>query len=94
MVLIFYDCWLAMNSVTLSHAAEWAGAWRLSPTPVRLKLLHACDQWHSSRVATPLTGWYCEFRPNTEGAAALAATLTLTLTLTRTLDSAQTLKAD
>jgi hypothetical protein len=25
------------------------------PTHVRLKLLHARDQWHSSRVSTPLT---------------------------------------
>jgi hypothetical protein len=28
----------------------------LDPTHARLKLLHACDQWHSSRVFTPLTG--------------------------------------
>jgi hypothetical protein len=28
---------------------------------------HACDQWHSSRKSTPLTGWYCKSRPNTEG---------------------------
>jgi hypothetical protein len=28
---------------------------------------YACDQWHSSRVFTPLTGWHCTFRPNTEG---------------------------
>jgi hypothetical protein len=36
---------------------------------------HACllqanmcvTQWHSSRVPTPLTGWHCKFRPNTEG---------------------------
>jgi hypothetical protein len=27
----------------------------LDPTHVRLKLLHVCDQWHSSRVSTPLT---------------------------------------
>jgi hypothetical protein len=26
----------------------------LDPTPVRLKLLHACDQWHSSRKFTLL----------------------------------------
>ena len=40
----------------------------LSFTPVlRLKLLHACDQWHSSRVFTPLTGPHCKLRPNTEG---------------------------
>jgi hypothetical protein len=25
----------------------------------------ACDQWHSSRVFTFLTGWRCKFRPNT-----------------------------
>jgi C-terminal processing protease CtpA/Prc len=24
----------------------------LDPTHVRLKLLHACDQWHSSRAST------------------------------------------
>jgi hypothetical protein len=39
----------------------------LAPTPARLKLLHACDQWHSSRVFTPLIGWHCKLRPNTEG---------------------------
>ena len=43
------------------------------PTPARLKLLasseQACDQWYSSRMFTPLTGWHCEFRPNAEGAA-------------------------
>jgi hypothetical protein len=32
-----------------------------------LEALHACDQWHSSRVFTPLTGWHCKLRPNTEG---------------------------
>jgi hypothetical protein len=30
-------------------------------------LFHACDQWHSSRVSTPLTGSHCKSRPNTEG---------------------------
>jgi hypothetical protein len=39
----------------------------LVPTPARLKLLHACDQCHSSRVITPLTGWHCKLCPNTEG---------------------------
>jgi hypothetical protein len=28
----------------------------LDPTHVRLKHWHACDQWNSSRVFTPLTG--------------------------------------
>jgi hypothetical protein len=28
----------------------------LVPTPARLKLLQACDQWHSSLVSTFLTG--------------------------------------
>jgi hypothetical protein len=32
---------------------------------LRLKLLRACDQWHSSRVFTPLTGWHGKFRHNT-----------------------------
>jgi hypothetical protein len=27
----------------------------LDPTRVRLKLVHACDQWHSSRESTDLT---------------------------------------
>jgi hypothetical protein len=27
----------------------------------------ACDQWHSSRLSTFLTGWHCKFRPNTKG---------------------------
>jgi hypothetical protein len=40
----------------------------LSFTPLfRLKLLHACDQWHFSRKFTPLTGLRCKSRPNTEG---------------------------
>jgi hypothetical protein len=30
---------------------------------------HACDQWHSSRESTALTGWHCKFCPNTEGTA-------------------------
>jgi hypothetical protein len=34
---------------------------------IRLKLCHACDQCHSSRVFTPLFGWHCKLRPNTEG---------------------------
>jgi hypothetical protein len=36
-----------------------------------MPLLHltrcACDQWHSSWVFTPLTGWHCKLRPHTEG---------------------------
>jgi hypothetical protein len=39
----------------------------LDPTHVHLKLLHACDRWHSSRESTPLTGWHCKSRPNSEG---------------------------
>jgi hypothetical protein len=39
----------------------------LAPTPVRLKLLYACDQWHSARVFAPLTGRHCKLHPNTEG---------------------------
>jgi hypothetical protein len=39
----------------------------LDPTHVRLKVLHACDQWHSSRESTALTGWHCKFRPRTVG---------------------------
>jgi hypothetical protein len=39
----------------------------LVPTPARLTLLHAYDQWHSSRVFTPLTSWHGKFRPNTKG---------------------------
>jgi hypothetical protein len=39
----------------------------LVPTPARLMLLHACDQWHSSRVFAHLTGSHCKLRPNTEG---------------------------
>ena len=52
-------------------ARHWTGIYirgcRWVPTPPRLKLLHACDQWHSSRVFTPLTGWHCKTRPNTKG---------------------------
>jgi hypothetical protein len=39
----------------------------LDPTHVRLKLLHACNQWHSFLNFTPLTGSHCKFRPNTKG---------------------------
>jgi hypothetical protein len=40
----------------------------LSFTPMlRLKRCHACDQWHSSRMSTPLTSSHCISRPNTEG---------------------------
>jgi hypothetical protein len=39
----------------------------LVPTSARLKILHACDQWHSSRVFTPLIGSHCKFRQNTKG---------------------------
>jgi hypothetical protein len=39
----------------------------LDPMPARLKLEHACDQWHSSRESIALTGWHCQLRPNTEG---------------------------
>jgi hypothetical protein len=37
-------------------------------TPLlRLKRCHVCDQQHSARVFTPLTGSHCKLRPNTEG---------------------------
>jgi kinesin family protein 6/9 len=39
----------------------------LVPTPARLKLLHACDQYHSSWVFTPLTGSHCKLCRNTVG---------------------------
>jgi hypothetical protein len=39
----------------------------LDLTPARLKLLHAFDQCHSSRVFTPLIGWHRKLRRNTEG---------------------------
>jgi hypothetical protein len=48
-----------LEDVIDSHACSLA----------RLKLLHACDQWHSCWVFTPLTGWHCKLRPNTEGKA-------------------------
>jgi hypothetical protein len=35
------------------------------PTPARLKVDHACDQWHSTRVFTHLTGWRRRPFPNT-----------------------------
>jgi hypothetical protein len=39
----------------------------LDPTPARLKLLHACDQWHSSREST--LSYRCRHKScrNTEG---------------------------
>jgi hypothetical protein len=33
----------------------------------RLERCHACDQCHSSRVFTPLTGSHCKLRPNNAG---------------------------
>jgi hypothetical protein len=41
----------------------------LVPTPARLKLLQACDQWHSSRMSNFLTGSHSKLRPNTKGTA-------------------------
>jgi hypothetical protein len=38
----------------------------LVPTPARLKLEHACDQWHFSPVSTSYRS-NRKFRPNTEG---------------------------
>jgi hypothetical protein len=58
--------------VLRSYGARFAGRnlhsrMPLVPTPARLNLLHACDHWHSSRMCTPLTGWHCQLRLNTEG---------------------------
>jgi hypothetical protein len=39
----------------------------IGSTPARLKLLQACDQWHSSRMCTPLTGRLGKFRRNAKG---------------------------
>jgi kinesin family protein C2/C3 len=41
----------------------------LVPTPVRLKLLHACNQCHSSRVSSTSHLCHRKLRPNTEGLA-------------------------
>jgi hypothetical protein len=53
----------------------------LDPMHVRLKLLHACDQWHSSRASTPLTGCHCKLRPNTEGKAGCYCRKNVVLTM-------------
>jgi hypothetical protein len=50
----------------------------LDPTHVRLKLLHACDQRHSSRKFTPLTGLHCTLRPNTEGLTSILLAISRT----------------
>jgi hypothetical protein len=41
----------------------------LVPTPARLKLLQACDQWPSCRTCTASYCYHCKLRPitNTEG---------------------------
>jgi hypothetical protein len=39
----------------------------LDPTHVRLKLIHACDQWHSSRESTASYRYYHKLCRNTEG---------------------------
>jgi len=70
----------SVHRIASHHCTNWVGMVRcaffdrnllsrkpLVPTPARLKLLHACDQWHSSRVFTPLTGCHCKLRANTEG---------------------------
>ena len=59
--------WDAAARAVCSFGQKLQSRISLVPTPARLKLLHACDQWHSSRVFTPLTGWHVKFRPNTEG---------------------------
>jgi hypothetical protein len=59
---------------------------------LRLKRLHACDQWHSSRVfIAPLTGWRCKFRPNAEGNGRTGCNPNPNPNLT--MGSVQTLKA-
>jgi hypothetical protein len=59
------DCW----TVRVFRREFCSRGVPLVPTPLflRLKLLHACDQCHSSRKFHSLTGWHCKFRPNTEG---------------------------
>jgi hypothetical protein len=57
-------------TVRFFPAAIYTRGVQLSFTPLlRLKRCHACDQCHSSRVSFALTGWHCNFRQNTEGAA-------------------------
>jgi hypothetical protein len=38
------------------------------PPLLHLKLLHACDQWHASRLSTATYRYHLKFRRNTEGA--------------------------
>jgi len=68
----------------------------LVATPARLNLLHACDQWHYSRIHD-FTVATVKFVPTLKATTALTATptptLTLTLTLTLNMNSPQTLKA-
>jgi hypothetical protein len=56
----------------------------LDPTHVRLKLLHARDQWHSSRVPTTSyrLAWHCKFRHNTVGLPPPPCTMATTRALT------------
>jgi hypothetical protein len=56
-----------------------------------VKRSHACDQCHSFRVFTPLTGTV-NCVQTLKGITTLSATLTLTLTLILTMNCAQTLK--
>jgi hypothetical protein len=52
----------------------------LSFTPLfRLKRCRAYDQWHSSLVFTPLTGWHCKFRQSTEGTSSQCGRVLLLL---------------
>jgi hypothetical protein len=41
--------------MVLVFGREFALKDALVRTPVRLKLLHTCDQWHSSRVVASVT---------------------------------------
>jgi hypothetical protein len=44
----------------------------IGPPPARLKLLHACDQWHSYVLSTTSDRCHHKLRPNTEGLVALS----------------------
>jgi hypothetical protein len=56
-----------------------------TPLFLRLKRLHACGQWHFSRVWHSSYRWHCKFRPNTEGKQHWTTTFGTTSVRSKTL---------
>ena len=76
MVLGFHHgfCRVGLAPLGCGWYGAWVSSWILHsrmplvPTPARLKLLHACDQWHSSRVSTTSYRYHRKLCRNAEDA--------------------------